>query len=156
MQIKHSDIIALGIIIFLSISGSVVIAENIIWYQSILLPSYVPSGAMIGSIWSMVYLFTFFSIVNIVRSNLSKKVLDRITGLFVINALAHFLWSFLFFRFHLFGASFIDTIIIALTAIGLVGYLWSKARMTAYLMLPYAIWASLVLGASWHLYLMNT
>lgn len=88
------------------------------YYQTLALPSFAPPGALFGVVWTILYLFMGLASYLIYTSRLSRS--DRYSALtwFGLSLLVNYMWSFLFFRFHLllFSACWI-VIIFAVTAL---------------------------------------
>lgn len=112
------------------------------WYRTIKLPSWTPSGSVIGLVWSVIFLLTAIAALIIWNAAGSKPRLDLIVGLFLANAGLNVLWSLLFFRLHLLTAAGWEAALLDLTVLGLIVLCWPIARSAAWLLMPYAGWVA--------------
>ncbi len=109
-------------------------------YQSLILPGFAPPPSVFPWIWTILYLLMGISAYLIASSRADtgqkrQAMIPYYAGLFL-----NFLWSILFFRFHLCSAAFVNILaMIVLLILQLVEYR-KLNRSAAALQLPYFLW----------------
>jgi len=112
------------------------------WYDQLKLPSFTPSGQVIGSVWTVLFILATASVL-IVWNNLPRNQLFwQIIALFAVNAILNVTWSFLFFKQHMIGAAVFDAALLDLSVIGLIVLIWPLSVTAAALLVPYAGWVA--------------
>ncbi|MFN5223346.1 MAG: TspO/MBR family protein, partial [Bacteroidota bacterium] len=74
--------------------------------------------------------------------------------LFAIQITLNFLWSLIFFRWHMMGFAFIEIVLLWLTILLMVFKMHQVSTTAAWLQLPYLLWvgfASVLSGSLWWL-----
>lgn len=143
MRLKLNYFIIPGLIIALSILGSVFTNQSLNdWYLALNLPSWVPSGQIIGIVWTIIFIFLTISILIFWNRAERNNKFWLITGMFLLNGLLNLLWSYLFFVENLVFLAFIEAILLALSVVVLIILLWSVSRLASVLLIPYALWVS--------------
>ncbi len=153
---RPSYIIILLIVFFISLFGSLITNNGMAWYNKLLLPSFTPSGAIIGAVWTVVFILSAISVLiywNKAYRNL--RFIVAIT-LFIINGILNVLWSYLFFGLHLVGASILEMIILEATVIALIFLVRYSSKRASILLYPYAIWVAFATSLAYRVLLLNT
>ena len=123
------------------------------WFQTINKPSFNPPSYLFGPVWTLLYILMGISFYLILQTQHSKSKKFAL-AIFFVQLLLNFSWSFLFFKYQLIGAAFIDIILIWLSIICMI-YAFNKInKRAAYLQVPYLLWvsfASILNGAIWYL-----
>lgn len=147
---KLSYIIIPLVTLLTSVLGSLITKEGRAWYQTINLPPITPPGSVIGSVWTVIFIFT--AVAAIIVFNKTEKVneLWRLAILFLINAGLNVFWSYLFFGQYLIGWAVTAALVLEFSVLSLIVFCWPKSKLAAILLLPYAGW---VLFASYLTYL---
>ena len=126
------------------------------WYQGLILPAIAPAGNIIGFIWTVIYILTTISALIYVNKAGSKdKNYNVVISLFIANAVLNALWSFVFFAWHSLGGAIIEMIILEITNIALIIYIWKRSNIAAYLLLPYLIWVAFATYLAIQIFLLN-
>lgn len=111
-------------------------SEQTEWYQSVK-PSIAPSGAVIGSVWTVLFFLIALSMYFAWSSSKNKKKTFILYGL---NLNLNMLWSYLFFGLRNTRAAFY-LIIVLLVSIALLIYgNWKVDKKSSYLLIPYLLW----------------
>jgi tryptophan-rich sensory protein len=142
------------IILLTAIGGGLITSSGMAWYRSIRLPAWTPSGAIIGAIWTII--FVLFALAGIVAWNqeMSARKRRSLTVLFAINIFLNIFWSFLFFSQHLVAAAVFEAGLLFFSVLALGLSARSVSRVAAWLLLPYGLWtafAAYLTSAVWRL-----
>lgn len=148
--------IAIGAIpLFVGACSSLLTQEGLrFWYQTIEQPSWNPPGWVFGPVWTTLYLMMGIALVQIVGAERDRVARQIGLGLFVVQLILNFGWSWIFFVNHdLFGA--LVEIIALWLAIAATAVAFAATRRSAsLLLLPYLAWvsfATVLTGSIWHL-----
>jgi tryptophan-rich sensory protein len=140
--IPYSYLIIPAIALVISFLGGHYTRAGMGWYDSLVLPSLTPPKWVFGPVWTIIYILTALAALKVWNTMPRNCRFRNVMILFVINACANGLWSYLFFAQHDLAWAFFDALIIALTAWALIVLLWNAQRTAAYMLLPYALWSS--------------
>lgn len=113
-----------------------------IWYDTLNKPSWTPSGASIGLIWTILYPIIFLTYGFIFYKVFKQKLPVKIALPFVINLLANFLFTPLFFGMQNLRASLVDVVVIWATIVWTIIILYKYDKRVAWLQIPYLAWVS--------------
>ncbi len=69
------------------------------WYKTIRKPTWTPPGAVIGAVWTVLYILAALSALIVWNLPLAP-VSAMVTMLFILNAAVNVLWSYVFFYLH--------------------------------------------------------
>ena len=131
------------IVVFLfSLTGSLITNNNLNWYETISIPEWTPSGAIIGMVWTVIFILSTISIILVWNSFKRGSGFNLIMSLFVLNGVLNVLWSWLFFQKHLLLLAGIEAVLLALTVLALIILIRPKIRVAAILLFPYLIWVT--------------
>jgi benzodiazapine receptor len=123
------------------------------WYTILEKPFFNPPNYLFGPVWTLLYILMGISFYRILQTT-DNKIKTKAIAIFCFQLVLNFCWSFLFFKFHLLGVSFVEIIILWLSIAAMI-YTYLKIDKTAaYLQIPYFLWvsfASVLNGAIWYL-----
>ena len=123
------------------------------WYRELRKPSWQPSGATIGTVWSILYteIAIAGSLLWVRRSRAGREV----APLFVAQSLLNAAWTPLFTRARRLDLATVDCA--ALTAVNatLVASALRASRPAGLLLFPYLVWTGFATFLSWTLYRLN-
>ncbi|PIN95075.1 hypothetical protein COU53_01085 [Candidatus Pacearchaeota archaeon CG10_big_fil_rev_8_21_14_0_10_30_48] len=127
------------VVIVVSLAGSFVnYSDN--WYKSVK-PSISPPNWVFGVVWPILYfmiaLSIYYAFLNVKRKNKGKLI-----WLFGINLFGNGLWTILFFGMQNPVLAIIGLIVIWITTVLLVIYLWKFNKKASVLLWPYLVWVS--------------
>lgn len=112
------------------------------WYDSIAKPGWTPPGALIGAVWTVIFILSTISALIIFnRLNHDRRWLWIII-IFLINAALNIFWSYLFFKIHLMGWAALEAGLLGLSVVAIIILSWPLSRLAAGLLIPYAAWVS--------------
>ncbi|MGC6331594.1 TspO/MBR family protein [Rhizorhabdus sp. FW153] len=111
------------------------------WYRSLVQPSWAPPDAAYGVGWTVIFAFAALSAVS---GWLAMRWSERewLIGLFALNGFLNILWSLLFFKLHRPDWAMIEVILLWVSILGLIVFIWRRSIMGAVLLLPYLMWVT--------------
>lgn len=150
-------IISIVAVFLLSFLGSIITDYGMPWYDGINLPGFTPEGSVIGMIWSIIFILILISVLLFLKNNKEKKELrfNLIVSLFIANAVLNILWSALFFAWNLLFLSIIEMIVLNLTTLLLIVFLWKNNKVSSILLWPYFLWVAFATYLAYSIYLLN-
>ena len=110
------------------------------WYESIK-PVITPPNYVFGIVWTTLFILIALAIYFSL-SNANKKQNKLLINLFAINLVLNIFWSALFFGAQNVSFAFVDLILLWISIIVLIHFTWKISKLSAWLLLPYAIWVS--------------
>ena len=128
------------ITILVSLIGGYFTDLGMDWYKMLATPAWTPPGAVIGIVWTIIYILTTISALIAWNGFKRDKIFQWIIALFVINAVLNAFWSFLWFTSQLMWAAIIEMIILEATVVALMVLIWPRSRWASILLWPYAVW----------------
>jgi translocator protein len=134
--------------------GGIATASSVkTWYVTLNKPFFNPPNFLFGPVWTVLYILMGISLYLILQTA-NNEARRKAIVVFVIQLLLNLCWSFLFFKFHLLGVSFIEIIIIWLSILFMIFTFYKLDKRAALLQIPYLLWvsfASVLNGAIWFL-----
>jgi len=133
-------------------AGSYFTGSGMDWYKTIKLEPWTPSGAVIGSVWTTIFILTAASALIVWNRATGGGRMRLVAAAFAVNAVLNVLWSLLFFRLHLMGAAALEAAFLGASVVLLGVLIWPISRPAAILLVPYAGWvffATYVAYATW-------
>ncbi len=145
-----SLLIVLGIA---SIGGFLTNLSVHTWYPGLVKPFWTPSGATIGTVWTILYTLMAIAAWIVWRSGERKR--HRLLGLYALQLLLNIGWSALFFGLRSPGLALIEIgflwIAILITCAGF----WKVSKPAGALMVPYLAWVSFAVILNAELWRLN-
>jgi translocator protein len=125
------------------------------WYDALVKPSWTPSGAMIGVIWTVL-----FACIALSLALLDREVGILNVGVWLLAAIVanwFFNQAFSFFQvaqkdWLLAG---VDAALVALTSFAVAALAWRINRASALLYVPYALWSTFATYLSFLIWSLN-
>jgi translocator protein len=111
------------------------------WYATLNQPSFNPPNWVFGPVWSTLYFLMGISLYLVWKQKPSAERNHAIL-IFIVQLVLNFLWSFLFFYFHMIGAALIDIILLWVTILTMIVLFFKIRPVAAYLNIPYLLWVS--------------
>lgn len=123
------------------------------WYQRLRKPSWQPSGATIGTVWSILYtgIAVAGSVLWVRRSSAGREL----APLFVAQSVLNAAWTPVFTRARRLDLATADCAALTAVNAGLVTSAWRTSRLAGLLLLPYLAWTAFATFLSWTLYRLN-
>lgn len=120
--------------------GGRVTSTGMDWYRTINLPSWTPSGAIIGAVWTTIFILTAISAILVWNKGMDIKNFKLIMVFFILNAMINFAWSYLFFGKHLIGADIFVAGLLEISVLVLIVLIWPISKLASGLLFPYSAW----------------
>jgi tryptophan-rich sensory protein len=112
------------------------------WYQDLAKPWFQPPGWLFGPAWTLIYALTAAAAVTAWLNVASRPTRRFIVGLFSVNMLLNWAWSFIFFALRRPDLALLEVAFLWASIAALVVALWSIARRAALLLVPYLLWVT--------------
>lgn len=112
------------------------------WYPSLQKPWFTPPGALIGAVWTTMYILSAVSLILFVNRARGKPFFSLTILLYVVNGFVNALWSYIFFTKHLLGLAVVDAVLIAVTVALIMILVFPRSKASALLLLPYLVWVT--------------
>ncbi len=123
------------------------------WYPALKKPRWTPPGAVIGAVWTVLYILAAAS--ALIVWNLPGGPSATVVLLFAANAAVNVLWSYVFFaRRRMFAAIWV-CLTLDITIVALIELLGPVAPAAAWLLVPYAAWVTFASYLNYRVWAMN-
>jgi len=109
------------------------------WYQNLKKPWFQPPGWAFAPAWTVILGLAGWALY-IGLTEASGEQYTLIAAAFSVNAVLHYLWSPLFFKFRRPDWSFLENIALIASCIWLIIALTSVSSLAAWLIVPYLVW----------------
>lgn len=113
------------------------------WYRSLRQPAWKPPDAWFGPIWTTIYALAAIAAVLGWRRARNAHEREWMLGFFAANAFFNVLWSLLFFRLRRPDWALAEVVLLWLSIVVLIVWLWRFSKPSAWLLTPYLAWVSL-------------
>jgi tryptophan-rich sensory protein len=144
------------IIILVSFIGARFTSRSVeTWYRAIRKPSWTPPGAVIGAVWTVLYILAALSALIMWNLPSGVSVPATVAVLFSLNAAVNVLWSYVFFYLHKMGPAIWVCLFLDLTIVLLVQFIAPASALAAWLLVPYAAWVTFASYLNYRVWAMN-
>lgn len=134
------------------VSGFLTAGNINTWFVYLEKPSFNPPGYLFGPVWTTLYLLMGVSLYLIVRNGKANKWQLII---FAVQLILNFLWSFIFFKYHLLGWAFIEISILWLSILTMIIVFYKTSKTAALLNLPYLLWVTFASILNYSIFQLN-
>jgi len=110
------------------------------WYPSLEKPSWTPSGATIGAVWTILYTFMGIAAWIVWRSGSGGR--QRPLAIYALQLVLNTGWSALFFGLRSPGLALLEIGILWLAILATAVAFWRASKLAGALMSPYLIWVT--------------
>jgi translocator protein len=153
LKIKPNYFIIPLITVLVSLVGSWLTDQGMVWYDTLKLPSWTPPGFVIGIVWTVIFILTTISALIVWNRRFFKPTI--IGGYFLLNAALNVYWSFIFFYSGQIAASIWEMIALNLTTLILIVLIWRKSKVAAGLLIPYFLWVTFATYLAYNIWVLN-
>ena len=146
-------IIALGLPLLIGgVAGAFTANAIPEWYATLRQPSFNPPNWVFGPVWTTLYLLMGYSFFRIWSLPVSTER-SRAMGIYFMQLLLNFFWSFLFFYFKEIGWALLEIAFLWLSIVTMILHFYRLDRVAAYINIPYILWVSFasILNAAYYL-----
>ena len=130
-----------GVALFLGVFGGLMTPIGP-WYYALRKPSWQPPDWLFGPAWTIILGLAAWSAVLAWNAADTPGERRLVVALFAFNAVAHALWSPLFFRLRRPDWALVEVVFLWASLLALVIGLWPIQQTAALLILPYLAWVS--------------
>ncbi len=135
------------------ISGGLTASAIPTWYPTLQKPSWNPPNWLFGPVWTLLYILMGIAAARLWDSPSSPTKTMALT-LFGVQLFLNFMWSILFFNYHVLGIAFAEIILFwGLLLVSIITFA-KIDKTSAWLFVPYISWvsfASILNFAIWQL-----
>jgi translocator protein len=110
------------------------------WYPSLDKPSWTPSGATIGTVWTILYILMGIAAWIVWRSGSRDRA--QPLALYGSQLLLNVGWSALFFGLRSPGLALVEIGVLWIAILATAGAFWRVSKIAGVLMAPYLIWVT--------------
>lgn len=135
-------LICIGFPMLLGAVAGITTSANIHdWYIFLNKPSFNPPNSVFAPVWTCLYFLMGISSYLIWKSPRSPQR-TKALSIFVAQLALNFLWSFLFFYFHMLAWALFDIVLIWLSVLAMIFLFARVNKAAALLQIPYILWLS--------------
>lgn len=118
------------------------------FYLSLNRPTWAPSPAVFGPVWTVLYLLMAIAAWTVVRVDGWERAKPALL-LYGVQLAANAFWSWLFFHWHTGIGAFGDIIVLWLLIVGTMVAFARSHKVAAALLLPYLAWVTFATALTW-------
>ncbi|MED1510357.1 TspO/MBR family protein [Bacillus nitratireducens] len=150
---KKSSIMVFLLTYGLFYLSSILFPIDRVWYDALQKPPWTPSGMIIGIIWALLYGLIALSVTIIYNKyGFNQKLF---WSLFLLNYICNQAFSYFQFSQKNLLLATIDCFLVTITTLLLIVFSFKLSRISAYLFIPYFLWAAFATYLSWTIFSMN-
>jgi benzodiazapine receptor len=110
------------------------------WYPTLTKPSWTPSGATIGTVWTILYTFMGTAVWIVWRRGSGGRRSPM--AIYAVQLLLNAAWSALFFGLRSPGLALLEIGILWVAIVATIATFWKVSKPAGALLAPYIIWVS--------------
>jgi benzodiazapine receptor len=111
------------------------------WYSHLNKPIFNLPNWIFGPVWTALYLLMGVSLFLVLEKKLKKQKTFLIV-LFTVQLALNFLWSVIFFGWHLPMAALVEIVLLWVSIALLIIDFWKFSKTAALVLIPYLCWVS--------------
>lgn len=124
------------------------------FYTALEQPTWAPPAWLFGPVWTILY--TFMGLATwLVWRNAKTADISRELTVYGAQLAVNGLWSWLFFKWHMGLAAFIDILILIVLILLSVSIYWRRNKWAGLLLLPYLAWVSFAAALCYAVWQLN-
>lgn len=149
-------IVLIAIPLLVGFTGSIFTEKSISdgWYASLNQPSFNPPNYVFGPVWTLLYILMGISLYMVWREVPGKRR-ENALGIFWLQLLLNFLWSFFFFYFKDIEIALVDILALWISIVSMIFMFYRVKPLAAYLNIPYLLWVSFATALNIAYYILN-
>ncbi len=124
------------------------------WYTALEKPAFTPPGAVIGTVWTVLYL-TMAVAAWLVWLRREEKPVEWALAAFAAQLVLNAMWSWVFFGLHAMGAAFAELCVLWCGILVTLLLFWRVSRLAGALLIPYLCWVAFAGFLNFTLWRMN-
>lgn len=138
--------IFVALIVFVQLIGNLTTLPEIpTWYASLKHPAWTPPNWLFGPVWTALYIMIAIAgwlLWQTVPGSPQEKLRRPVLRFYFLQLLLNFLWSPLFFKYHLVEIALADIAALVVCIAFTIKHALSYDRRAAYLLVPYLMWVA--------------
>lgn len=139
-RVKPNYFIIPLLVIITASAASYFAETGIVWYKTINLPEWTPSGSIMVLAWTLIFILSTFSLLIIWNKHAFEKRFNLVIALFVLNGILIVGWNILFFSHQLLGLAFFQALLLIANLTLLTMIIRRFSPLAAYLLIPYNLY----------------
>ncbi|MFA6422641.1 MAG: TspO/MBR family protein [Candidatus Buchananbacteria bacterium] len=149
-------IVSIAIPLLVGFVGSLVTIPSIdSWYQLLNKPSFNPPNWIFSPVWTALFILMGISLFIIWINKNNSKAKRIFVGLFIIQLILNFLWSFIFFGWHSPFWALMEIILLLISIIALIISAGKISKASAWLLVPYLLWVGFATFLTFNIWMLN-
>lgn len=154
-QIKWKELlISIGIAELVGILSAVLSGNSWGVYGELVQPPLAPPGIVFPVVWTVLYALMGASAYLIEQAGGGAQQ-QKALRLYAAQLFVNFLWSIVFFRFQLLGASVLIILVLLLLVACMIRAFYKVDPLAAYLNIPYLLWVAFAAYLNIGVFLLN-
>ncbi|MPQ45175.1 TspO/MBR family protein [Clostridium tarantellae] len=145
--------------LLIPLGGSFIISQiintSVVQYEVLNKPVFAPPSVVFPIVWPILYILMGIASYRIYLKNKAGFKTNRGLTFYSIQLSLNFLWSIIFFNFKLYGLAFIELILLFLFIIITIFKFIKLDKISAILMVPYAIWVTFAGVLNYFIWMLN-
>ncbi|MFH1649871.1 MAG: TspO/MBR family protein [Candidatus Woesearchaeota archaeon] len=125
------------------------------WYSTLVKPSFNPPNWLFGPVWTLLYLLMGISLYLLWVKGFKTKQGKLALTFFVIQLVLNTLWSILFFGLQNPMIAFVEIIVLWVSILLTIVFVYRVSNASAYLLVPYVLWVSFAAVLNYAIYALN-
>lgn len=118
-------------------------------------PIFSPPGFIFPVVWTILYILMAIAVYRVYLKKFSGININRALRLYTLQLFLNFLWPVLFFRFRLYGISFLELLILLILILLTFFEFFKTDKVAAFLLIPYIVWVSFAGVLNYAIWMMN-
>jgi len=156
MKIKVNYLVIPLITIVVALVGSFFTTSGMAWYDNeIIKPVLTPPDWAFPVAWNIIFVLTMISALIFWNKIKNKSDREVLTVLFLGNAFLNICWSFLFFYQREILVAFWEMLVLEITIIFLIIFLYRISKIASWLLVPYGLWVGFASYLTWQIFQLN-
>lgn len=116
--------------------------QTILWYQTLLKPSWAPPSWLFGPVWTVLYILIAISFSTVLYRVYRVSLKPRFFLPFMLNLIFNIAFTPIQFGLQNNLLAAIDILLVLVTLIWAIKIIYRKIRWVALINIPYLIWVS--------------
>jgi tryptophan-rich sensory protein len=112
------------------------------WYQTIQKPSWNPPNWIFGPVWTTLYIMMGIALFLVWKEDTSSELKKIAVGLFTVQLVLNFFWSFIFFSQQQPGWALVEIVVLWIFILLTIFAFAQVNKTAAWLLVPYISWVS--------------
>jgi tryptophan-rich sensory protein len=129
--------------------------QGMVWYKTVSVPWWTPSGWVFSLVWTVIYVNTPLSALVVWNTWRRTKQFTATMSLFAVNLILNSAWVYIFFTKHRIGLALLDALLLGGVVLIQLCCMWPRSRVDAQLLVPYALWGAFAAALNGAVYSMN-